>query len=120
MNTAEYNDVIDMHVATQLMSHKRKGQSAFERLLPIFVEESNMLVEQLRCAIAAADNEGLRLTAHKLKGSASVLGALRVRALSQAVMENVDAGLPTLPEHIAALESEISRFRQVAYEVISK
>lgn len=103
-----------MRVAGQLIAHKRMGQSAFERLVPVFLEEALMLVEQMRCAVAASDAEGLRLTAHKLKGSASVIGAAEVRALSQNIMAVVDRREHPGPEIIQGLEPALRRFREAA------
>jgi HPt (histidine-containing phosphotransfer) domain-containing protein len=114
MMTRDISEVIDLKVASQLAAHKRKGQSAFERLLPIFVEEAQMLVEQMRCAIAAADSEGLRLTAHKLKGSASVLGALQVRAHSVAIMEDAASGRMPPAEALTQVGQAVEEFREAA------
>jgi HPt (histidine-containing phosphotransfer) domain-containing protein len=117
--TANTNpEVIDMRVAGQLIAHKRMGQTAFERLVPIFVEEATMLLSQMRCAIAASDSEGLKLTAHKLKGSASVIGAVEIRALSIEMMAQSDGG-ETSPSDLAhQMEAAISRFQETAARLI--
>lgn len=107
-------EIIDMRVAGQLIAHKRMGQSAFERLVPVFLEEAHMLVEQMRCAVAASDDEGLRLTAHKLKGSASVIGAAEVRALSQSIMAATERRERSGLELIQGLDTALDRFREAA------
>ncbi len=118
MNSSDTGEPIDMRVAEQLMSHKRMGQSAFERLLPIFVDEANLLVAQIRCAVAATDYEGIRLTAHKLKGSASVLGALQVRAITQCIMDDASAELHPNAERLQSLEAAIVAFHKAAQQLI--
>ena len=120
MTSTENQDVIDMRVAEQLIAHKRMGQSAFERLVPVFLEEAQMLVEQLRCAIAASDFEGLRLTAHKLKGSASVIGAAQVRNLAQSMMADVDGGSLPAREQMQIVEQALQRFRVEADKLVGR
>jgi HPt (histidine-containing phosphotransfer) domain-containing protein len=120
MMTRDYSDVIDLKVVSQLLVHKRKGQSAFERLLPIFIEEAHMLVEQMRCAIAAADGEGLRLTAHKLKGSASVLGSVQVRVHSMAIMDMAAEGRMPTAEVLAQVEQAVNDFREAANSFLGR
>ena len=111
-------EVIDPKVAGQLIAHKRMGQSAFERLVPVFLEESRMLVSQLRCAIAASDYEGLHLTAHKLKGSASVIGANEVREIAQQIMvQGVERTMPSA-EQMHQVEQKLSRFQVEASHMI--
>jgi len=120
MNSSDVHGVIDMHVTGQLLAHKRKGQSAFERLLPIFMEESRMLVAQMRCAIAASDAEGLRLTAHKLKGSASVLGSVDVRVLSQTIVDNAVQGVMPQADTLQQIERAIDVFHDAAQAIITR
>jgi HPt (histidine-containing phosphotransfer) domain-containing protein len=113
--TAKTNsDIIDMRVAAQLIAHKRMGQTAFERLVPVFLEEATMLVSQLRCATAASDTEGLKLTAHKLKGSASVIGALEIRALSMQMMAQADGGRVPSSDLAREIEAALKRFQAAA------
>jgi len=113
--TANSNpEIIDMHVAGQLVAHKRMGQTAFERLVPVFLEEAEMLLSQIRCAMAASDAEGLKLTAHKLKGSASVIGASEVRALSMEVMAQSDGGKIPSSDLAREIEAALKRFRVAA------
>jgi len=120
MNSGEKREVIDMHVASQLMAHKRNGLTAFERLLPVFREESAMLVSQIRCAINASDAEGLHLTAHKLKGSASVLGAIEVRQISQSVMDEAQKGAYPSLECLQELEKSVEQFLASAQQAVSR
>jgi HPt (histidine-containing phosphotransfer) domain-containing protein len=114
------NDVIDIRVVTQLIAHKRLGLSAFERLIPVFMEEAQMLIDQMRCAITASDNEGLRLTAHKLKGSASVIGSQEVRNLAQNIMAQTDLGSLPSPDQLISIEKALHRFNDAACELIRK
>lgn len=120
MTSIPNSDVIDMRVVNQLIAHKRLGVSAFERLIPVFTEEAQMLIDQMRCAVAASDCEGLRLTAHKLKGSASVIGALEIRALSQDVMSQTDVGSLPNVDQMVRFESALKRFCDAAGLIIRK
>jgi len=113
--TANTNpEVIDMRIAGQLIAHKRMGQTAFERLVPVFVEEAKMLLSQIRCAIDASDSEGLKLTAHKLKGSASVIGASEIRALSTEMMAQADGGRIPSSDLARETEAALKRFQLAA------
>jgi HPt (histidine-containing phosphotransfer) domain-containing protein len=114
------SELIDERVAGQLLSHKRNGQSAFERLVPVFADEAKMLVEQMRCALAASDLEGLRLTAHKLKGGASVLGSLEIRDRAQALMDLLDEGGHPGPGQLLEIEQAIERFVREAAKIAGK
>jgi HPt (histidine-containing phosphotransfer) domain-containing protein len=114
------SEVIDLRVAGQLIAHKRMGQSAFERLVPVFLDESHMLVSQIRCAIAASDNEGLRLTAHKLKGSASVIGAAQVRDAAQNLMVQIDERKMPSAEQLQHIEQVLADFQVAAATLIGR
>jgi HPt (histidine-containing phosphotransfer) domain-containing protein len=120
MTLSPNNDVIDMRVVSQLIAHKRMGLSAFERLIPVFMEEAQMLIDQMRCAVTASDGEGLRLTAHKLKGSASVIGSLEIRALSQEVMSMTDVGNRPTVDFLIKMEQALRRFNDAACEIVQK
>jgi HPt (histidine-containing phosphotransfer) domain-containing protein len=117
--TQENEPLLDMNVVNQLLQHRRNGQSAFERLLPVFLEEAGMLVEQMRCALSASDLEGLRLTAHKLKGGASVLGASGIRAVAQEIMNAAGAGT-LLPESIREAEKAVGLFAGEAERLLGR
>jgi HPt (histidine-containing phosphotransfer) domain-containing protein len=118
MTTRENQEILDMRVVEQLVAHKRMGQTAFERLVPVFLEEAHLLAEQMRCAVAASDGEGLRLTAHKLKGSSSVIGAAEVSAVSQKIMAAAEAGERHEAELLQALERALDRFRDSAEKFV--
>jgi len=120
MTSTSNNDVIDMRVVSQLIAHKRLGLSAFERLVPVFMEEAQMLIDQMRCAVTASDSEGLRLTAHKLKGSASVIGAWEVRTISQNLMSMSDVGTLPSVDQLIRIEHALKRFNDAAFEIIRK
>jgi hypothetical protein len=114
MTANEHPDAIDMRIAGQLLAHKRMGQSAFDRLVPVFVDEAQMLISQIRCAVTASDLEGLRLTAHKLKGSASVIGAAEVCDLSRGLMMDAAGGVMPAAERVLVLDQALARFSQAA------
>jgi HPt (histidine-containing phosphotransfer) domain-containing protein len=118
MTANNNSEVIDMRIAGQLIAHKRMGQTAFERLVPVFVEEANMLLSQIRCAIEASDSEGLKLTAHKLKGSASVIGASEIRDITVEMMEQAEDGKLPSSDLAREMDSAIKRFRAAADDLV--
>lgn len=51
-------------------------------MLKLFENEGEQLVEQIEAALAAGDAAKVRSGAHRLKGSACVVGALEVKRLT--------------------------------------
>lgn len=101
---------VDWKVLQQLRSRRRNGRSAFARLLPIFQDEASLIIVDIRAATATGDATGVRLAAHKLKGSASVLGSLQVKHESQAILEAATEGHLPSDEALESLNQAVSAF----------
>jgi len=110
-------EAVDWKVIEQLRSRKRDGRSGFDRLLPIFVDDARQIVDGLRAAAAAGDAEAVRLAAHKIKGSASVLGSREIKHLSQVMLERAGEGELPAPTQIDNLQLAVQRFTAFAREI---
>jgi HPt (histidine-containing phosphotransfer) domain-containing protein len=62
------------------------------RLADLFAESTPELLESLRSAQDAGDEEGLRRAAHKLKGSCLNIGATLMATLAASVEQGEDTG----------------------------
>ena len=81
-----------------------------EQLLGLFVEESRITVAALAAAVAAGDDDGARRAAHALKGSAAVVGAVRLSSLAAAI----DAGNGSRrPAELSRLRDELVRVHEL-------
>lgn len=74
--------IIDKTIVDQLLARKRNGKTAFERLIPLFELETPGMIEEIILAVQTKQYEAFRALAHKLKGSASVLGAVELADLA--------------------------------------
>lgn len=66
--------VLSGRVYIDLQYLKSRYGDRFKELLEIFLEDNEGVIDQLKTADATNDTDKLELIAHKLKGSASVLG----------------------------------------------
>ncbi len=92
------------------------GEDTAVRLLPriaqTFLAGQVEPMQRLATAIEAGDGEGVRLAAHRLKGSAASLSAPRARDLARDLEELGRAGdLDAAPALLAALRAEVERIR---------
>jgi HPt (histidine-containing phosphotransfer) domain-containing protein len=56
-----------------------------DQLLDLFLQSTPPLLDELRAAVAGSDQEELRRTAHKLKGSCQNIGATFMATLCRAL-----------------------------------
>jgi HPt (histidine-containing phosphotransfer) domain-containing protein len=79
--------VLDDDIVRRLLdlraSVARPGENMLGELLRLFATDSASRIAALRAAVAADDEEAIRMTAHALKGAAANMGALRVVGLAQ-------------------------------------
>jgi signal transduction histidine kinase/DNA-binding response OmpR family regulator len=68
---------------------KKSGNSLLKEVVEIFNEDSPILLEKMRQAIREKHYEKVPPIAHNLKSSAAVLGALRLKEISER-LENLD------------------------------
>lgn len=80
----------------------RGNADVLRDLVRTFVEPANEEDAAITSAIAAADWPRMRRLAHRLKGSAVALGALRLAQLCQELEQLADADLQTLAATTAA------------------
>lgn len=76
---------------------QRRDAPALKRLLGIFVVEMGRSVGLVQAAFAQADREQLGRLAHRMKSSASALGAQCLGALALRLEVSLRAGLPLDP-----------------------
>lgn len=101
---------IDPATAGQLLTRVRNGRSAFSRLCTLFEVEYPRLLEEIDAGRRNQDWARLRAAAHNLKGSAGVLGAVRVRACASTLNQSAIEGREPPADICDALSSEIQRF----------
>jgi HPt (histidine-containing phosphotransfer) domain-containing protein len=108
--------ILDKAVVDQLLARKRNGKTAFERLIPLFELETPGMIEEIVLAVQTKQYDAYRALAHKLKGSASVLGAVE---LSDLAFEIQQAGAANeVPEtvYVSELSPAFERFVKEAKE----
>ncbi|ESY51407.1 MULTISPECIES: Hpt domain-containing protein [unclassified Mesorhizobium] len=69
-------------------------QDSLAELIESFLEESTLLVEQMRRAAESGDRSGLGRAAHTLKSSARDFGANQLSALCAAMEQSCRASMP--------------------------
>lgn len=102
--------VIDTRAALQRMAG---DEQLFRELARFFLEDSPVLLADVRRALAGRDCEAAVRPAHSLKGIAANLGGLRLEAAACAVEQLAVAGrLDSARAAAAQLASEIERLSQ--------
>jgi signal transduction histidine kinase/DNA-binding response OmpR family regulator len=93
--------LLDPAILAQLRALDGDGQpSTLRELLTLFEAGTPQLLRTLRTAAAASDTDGLRHTAHTLKGTAANLGATHMAALCQRIEDLDDSGDETELERL--------------------
>jgi PAS domain S-box-containing protein len=97
------------------------GDSALlDHLLRLYVEDLPKLLKEATTALQTADVDWLRRTAHTIKGSSSVVGAVGIQAialrLENAAKQKDLAGAGPLLEE---LQSSVSRLRRILAEGVT-
>ena len=83
-----------------------------DRLVDLFLTSTPPLLDELRTAAGAADEEGLRRAAHKLKGSCQNIGATYMTTLCRTIETAEGDPAATVAELDAALELTETAIRQ--------
>lgn len=60
-----------------------------QRLVTMFLDQARSDITALAAALAASDADGVRTTAHALKGSSAVIGAKRLSAVAGRICDTV-------------------------------
>jgi HPt (histidine-containing phosphotransfer) domain-containing protein len=80
---------VDLAVALRWLGGDRR---LLQELVGIFVDEGPKRLEALGAAVRAVDGQQVEQIAHSLKGSASILGAGRLRDAAQALEDAAHDG----------------------------
>jgi two-component system CAI-1 autoinducer sensor kinase/phosphatase CqsS len=117
MSSSENNvrDVKDDQLAATESAMASYGLSPFENaeIIRIFLEEFNDTPSSMRQAIDKNDYEGLRQLAHKLKGSAAILGAESLRQAAEVVEINCRYGrTENLDSQVSQVISALREFSE--------
>jgi CheY-like chemotaxis protein/HPt (histidine-containing phosphotransfer) domain-containing protein len=84
-----------------------EGETMVRNLTELFLNNSQLLVDQLRAALAAGDAETVRRTAHTLRSPAAQMGAMHLAALCQSLEAKGRQGdLSDGPALLAAITTE--------------
>lgn len=103
--------VIDNEAINNLRALGSEDDDSFlKEIVALFLDDTPKRFEELRASHAAADVVKFARAAHSVKGSASNLGAMRVRAVAEkleyAAKENGLAGLETMTAELEAVFAE--------------
>ncbi len=111
----------DPSILTFLRSLGIENDPAFgHQFLGVYLTQSRAQLDAIRQALAEGKSDAVLFAAHKLKGSASTVGALRLallcdRAESAARSGNLDdvrSAIPELEAAFSAAAAQIERFVQ--------
>lgn len=98
---------VDLAVALRWLGG---DQQLLRELVGIFVDDGPKRLEALRAAMAAADAQQLEQIAHSLKGSAAILGAVRLQESARALEEAARNGFADNNAHLVPeLVHEVER-----------
>jgi HPt (histidine-containing phosphotransfer) domain-containing protein len=98
---------VDLAVALRWLGG---DQQLLRELVGIFVDDGPKRLEALRAAMTAADAQQLEQIAHSLKGSAAILGAVRLQESALALEEAAHNGFADNNVHLVPeLVHEVER-----------
>jgi CheY-like chemotaxis protein len=86
-NPASYNVVNPTVLARFREMMGEEGETMVRNLTELFLNNSQILLDQLRADLAAGDTETVRRTAHTLRSPAAQMGAIHLAALCQSLEE---------------------------------
>ncbi|HEX2100234.1 MAG TPA: Hpt domain-containing protein [Candidatus Synoicihabitans sp.] len=110
--------ILDAESIENLRALGMDGDDSFLReIIGIFVEDTPNRLNEMRQAFAANDQATFTRAAHSIKGSASNLGAFRLRALAEKLehdskkftLAGLDAHLPVMEAEFAAAKIELEK-----------
>jgi HPt (histidine-containing phosphotransfer) domain-containing protein len=109
---------VDLAVALRWLGG---DQQLLRELVGIFVDDGPKRLEALRAAMSAADAQQLEQIAHSLKGSAAILGAVRLQESALALEESAHDGFAQhgthlVPELVHEVERVIAFFGDPAWQ----
>lgn len=110
--------ILDSESIDSLRALGAEGDDSFlKEIILIFIDDTPVRLREMRDAFAAGDQPTFSRAAHSIKGSASNLGALRLRALAEqleraskeASLDGLDAQLPRIEAEFAVAKAELEK-----------
>jgi len=99
--------IVDAELRAELESVGGKELPA--QIVHMFLEDSQQLTTRIRDLTAANDSAAVAKAAHRIKGGAAAVGALRVVHVSQAMESQSRRGeLGNIPELLPLLQAELA------------
>ena len=116
-SAAVTQDTVEETLDPAVMAAFRQGPGSADflrMLIDQFVEEADAQVETLREAARRQDAAAVKATAHGLKGSSRIMGAMRLAAMCARVEEGLATPIPGVvaPALMASLSAELVRARR--------
>jgi HPt (histidine-containing phosphotransfer) domain-containing protein len=110
MASAQHSAVLDESVLADILALAAPGEpNALAEVTQLFLSSFAGDLRALRTAIAAKDLESVGRVAHRMRGSALGIGAIRVVPICAAIEEAARAGCLDLPvEEAAGLDQEFA------------
>jgi HPt (histidine-containing phosphotransfer) domain-containing protein len=88
------------------------SEELLNELIEVFRQECPVLIEQIRTAIEEGDASTLHRTAHTLKGSANVLGAMLTAEVAQQIERfGRDGDLPAAAKQLPILQERVQQLQ---------
>jgi histidine phosphotransfer protein HptB len=110
--------ILDPESIENLRALSPEGDDSFlKEIIGIFLDDTPVRLNEMRVAFAANDQATFSRAAHSIKGSASNLGAMRLRGLAEKLehaskhgsLSELAAQLPAMDAEFAAAKAELER-----------
>ncbi len=110
--------ILDEESIENLRALGPEGDDSFlKEIIGIFIDDTPQRLQEMRDAFAARDQSTFSRAAHSIKGSASNLGAMRLKSLAeklekaakQASLDGLDAELPKMEAEFATARAELEK-----------
>ncbi|KPA15817.1 histidine kinase [Candidatus Magnetomorum sp. HK-1] len=119
-NTIEYSDdpIWDRSVIAELIGDDKEEQTVF---IQIFIEELTQQIDHLKEAIHSENLKTINIKAHRIKGSAGDIGAVRIRNISASIEGYAEKNLlEPCVEQLALFEKESKALLELLKNYIVK
>lgn len=110
--------VLDPEAIDNLRALGAEGDDSFlKEIIAIFIDDTPIRLAELRQAFDAGDLPSFTRAAHSIKGSASNLGAARLRGLAeklehssrQSGLDGLEPGIPAMQAEFAVAKAELEK-----------
>lgn len=111
----ESRPIIDEPTVVRMLSDfGDDGLDIFDQLVAIFLADTELLVKELKQAVASHDFEAAARKAHRIKGGSGQIGAVTLRAESEAAESSAQR------QDAAALHASVARIETHWPQVVSE